>query len=186
MKKIIWSLLATITGVVLLFSYRTSLEAVAPVSSSDTTGTGATGTGATGTGVTGSGATGSGTAGSGTEATTPSPSAPAPSPSTTSTPVPSTGASSLKDGTFSGSDVDTPYGPVQVAITVAGGRVTAVRVPQYPQDTPRDQEINARAIPQLISETKSAQSAQIDMVSGATYTSDGYLRSLQSALDQAR
>ena len=82
--------------------------------------------------------------------------------------------------------MDTRYGAVQVAITIAGGKITDVTVPQYPNTERRDEEINAQAIPQLISETTSAQSAQIDMVSGATYTSDGYTQSLQSAIDQAK
>ena len=54
-----------------------------------------------------------------------------------------------------------------------------------PDASGRDQEINSEAVPELVQETMQAQSAQIDMVSGATYTSDGYVTSLQSALDQA-
>jgi uncharacterized protein with FMN-binding domain len=72
-----------------------------------------------------------------------------------------------------------------VQITVAGGKVTAVDVVEYPNGNGRDQQINARALPVLVSETLKAQSADIDMVSGATVTSDGYVESLQSALDQA-
>ncbi|GAB7005451.1 hypothetical protein JCM18899A_29240 [Nocardioides sp. AN3] len=68
---------------------------------------------------------------------------------------------------------------------MAGGKVTDVQVVDYPHGNPRDAEINSYALPILIKETLSAQSANIDMVSGATVTSDGYLRSLQSALDQA-
>jgi uncharacterized protein with FMN-binding domain len=60
-----------------------------------------------------------------------------------------------------------------------------VQVVQYPDSSGRDQEINAQALPILVKETLSAQSAKVDMVSGATYTSDGYLTSLQSALDRA-
>jgi uncharacterized protein with FMN-binding domain len=74
---------------------------------------------------------------------------------------------------------------VQVELTVAGGKITDVSVVQYPNGNGRDQEINARALPILIQETLKAQSASIDMVSGATVTSDGYLTSLQSALDKA-
>lgn len=81
--------------------------------------------------------------------------------------------------------MNTRYGPVQVAITVSGGAVSDVQVVDYPSSNPRDRQINERAIPELVSETISAQSAEIDMVSGATYTSDGYIRSLQSALDEA-
>jgi len=72
-----------------------------------------------------------------------------------------------------------------VQITVSGGVITDVQTPAYPDYSSRDRQINQDALPQLISETLSAQSAQIDMVSGATYTSTGYLDSLQSAIDQA-
>jgi uncharacterized protein with FMN-binding domain len=68
---------------------------------------------------------------------------------------------------------------------VANGTITDVSVVEYPNGNGRDQEINARALPVLIQETLKAQSADIDMVSGATVTSDGYLESLQSALDKA-
>ena len=71
-------------------------------------------------------------------------------------------------------------------VTVSGGQITDVQVPEYPQSNGRDRQINERAIPQLISETRQAQSAKIDMVSGATYTSRGYMSSLQSAIDQAQ
>jgi uncharacterized protein with FMN-binding domain len=66
-----------------------------------------------------------------------------------------------------------------------GGAITDVTVLQQPSGNPRDTEINAQALPILIDETKQADSAQIDMVSGATVTSTGYIQSLQSALDQA-
>jgi uncharacterized protein with FMN-binding domain len=81
--------------------------------------------------------------------------------------------------------VATDYGPVQVQITVRGHRIVNARAVTYPQDTSRDRAINDQAVPQLDQETLNAQSAQIDTVSGATYTSDGYRRSLQSALDAA-
>lgn len=93
--------------------------------------------------------------------------------------------STTKAATFTGDNISTRWGPVQVQITVAQGQITGVDMLAYPYDNQRDQEINARALPILISETMDSQSAQIDMVSGATYTSDGYTRSLQSALDQA-
>jgi len=74
---------------------------------------------------------------------------------------------------------------VQVQVTIAGGSITDVSVVDYPSENGKDQEINARALPVLVQETLDAQSSSIDMVSGATYTSEGYLQSLQSALDQA-
>jgi uncharacterized protein with FMN-binding domain len=75
---------------------------------------------------------------------------------------------------------------VQVQIKMSGSRITSSNAIVYPTDTRRDQEINSQAIPQLNNETVQAQSAGIDTVSGATYTSDGYRTSLQSALDAAR
>jgi FMN-binding domain len=87
--------------------------------------------------------------------------------------------------TVTGQAAQTPYGPVQVQITVARGTVTNVTAVDYPQNTSRDAQINSFAIPQLNQEATAARSTNIDMVSGATYTSQGYLQSLQSALDQA-
>jgi uncharacterized protein with FMN-binding domain len=87
--------------------------------------------------------------------------------------------------TVTGTAADTRYGPVQVQLTVANGTITDVTVVEYPNSNGKDQQINAQALPILVKETLSAQSAKIDMVSGATYTSEGYLTSLQSALDQA-
>jgi uncharacterized protein with FMN-binding domain len=72
-----------------------------------------------------------------------------------------------------------------VEITVSDGTITDVSVVDYPNNNGKDQQINARALPVLVQETLKAQSADIDMVSGATVTSDGYVESLQSALDQA-
>ncbi len=71
-------------------------------------------------------------------------------------------------------------------ISVSGGQITDVQVLDHPASNSKDRQINERALPVLISETTQAQSAQIDMVSGATYTSDGYIASLQSAIDQAQ
>jgi uncharacterized protein with FMN-binding domain len=87
--------------------------------------------------------------------------------------------------TYQGSSVRTRWGPVQVVITVASGRITGVSVPVFPTGNRRDHEINSYALPILRQETLTAQSASIDTVSGATVTSDGYIESLQSALDAA-
>jgi uncharacterized protein with FMN-binding domain len=87
--------------------------------------------------------------------------------------------------TVTGTSASTRWGPVQVRIAVAGRTVTDVTVVEYPANNRRDEQINARALPILVRETLAAQSARIDMVSGATVTSEGYLSSLQSALDQA-
>lgn len=100
----------------------------------------------------------------------------------------SSGSSSGSDSatrTVTGSVVQTEWGPVQVQLTLSGDTITAVQVVQYPSENPKDQEINSYALPILVEETTKAQSADIDMVSGATVTSTGYVQSLQSALDQA-
>ena len=108
--------------------------------------------------------------------------APAPRAVVTKAPRPSPTQSSV---TVNGAPADTRYGPVQVQITITNGRITRADAIDYPQGGGRDQEINSQAIPQLDQETLQAQSATIDTVSGATYTSDGYRQSLQSALDAA-
>ena len=105
-------------------------------------------------------------------------------PSRTTAP-PASGASSAGDGTFTGDAADTRYGPVQVRITVTGGKITDAQAVQYPQESSRDVRINSTAVPELNQEALQAQSAQIDTVSGATYTSEGYQQSLQSAIDAA-
>lgn len=111
--------------------------------------------------------------------------APAPSSSSGSSSSSSSGSSTSGSKSYTGDTVQTRWGPVQVRITVKSGKITDVTALSYPSDNPRDQEINSYAIPQLRSEALSAQSANIDTVSGATYTSDGYKQSLQSALDSA-
>jgi uncharacterized protein with FMN-binding domain len=103
-------------------------------------------------------------------------------PSGSGTPTSDSGGTSTK--TVTGDPEDTRFGPVQVRITVRNGQLTAVQAVEYPTNSPRDVEINAYAIPQLNQEAVAAKSARIDMVSGATYTSDGYIASLQSALDK--
>lgn len=87
--------------------------------------------------------------------------------------------------TVTGSVASTQWGPVQVELTVSGGKITKVSVLQYPSGNPKDEEINDYALPILVQETTDQQSAGIDMVSGATVTSTGYIQSLQSAIDQA-
>ena len=79
----------------------------------------------------------------------------------------------------------TPYGPMQVEVTLDGTKITKVTVLQQTDDGGESAAIDAAAIPKLTSETLAAQSGQIDAVSGASYTSSGYIKSLQSALDQA-
>ncbi|MEU0075214.1 FMN-binding protein [Streptomyces sp. NPDC006332] len=114
---------------------------------------------------------------------------PAPS-SSSSSPGETTGSggssgSATGTRTVTGEAVQTRYGPVQVRVTLTNGKLTDVTAVAYPQENPRDQQINAYAVPQLTREALTAQSADIDTVSGATYTSEGYQASLQSALDSA-
>jgi uncharacterized protein with FMN-binding domain len=99
-------------------------------------------------------------------------------PKTTSAPVTTT-------RTVTGATAQTQYGPVQVRITLTGSKITGATAVQYPNEAARSRDINSTAIPKLNQETLAAQSANIDSVSGATYTSTGYKQSLQSALDQA-
>jgi uncharacterized protein with FMN-binding domain len=82
-----------------------------------------------------------------------------------------------------GNVADTVYGPVQVQVVVKNAKIVGVNVLEQPSGTTRDLQIGQFAFPQLISETLSAQSANVDAVSGASYTSAGYIKSLQSALD---
>jgi len=112
--------------------------------------------------------------------------APAPGTGTTGTGSGTTsGTGTAQTATVTGSSTDTRWGPVQVQITVANGEITDVTVVEYPTGNSKDRQINARALPVLVQETLDAQSADIDMVSGATVTSEGYIGSLQSALDEA-
>jgi uncharacterized protein with FMN-binding domain len=157
-KKIVLWLMSTVTAVVLLFGYHTSTSSTQASASPDSSAVAPV---QSGTDTSGSSAASSAAAAS-------------PSTSTSGT-----------SSTVTGSVAQTRWGPVQVQLTVASGKVTKVSVVQYPNGNGRDQEINARALPILIQETIKAQSADIDMVSGATVTSDGYLESLQSALDKA-
>jgi uncharacterized protein with FMN-binding domain len=87
--------------------------------------------------------------------------------------------------TATGMAVSTQYGPMQVEVTLDGSKITKVTVLQQTDDGGESAAIDSAAIPKLTSETLAAQSAGIDAVSGASYTSSGYVKSLQSALDQA-
>ena len=96
-----------------------------------------------------------------------------------------TSASPGSAETFDGSVVETRWGPVQVRITVAGGRITEVSAPVSPADDPADAGVTKGALPALHEQVLAKQSADIDAVSGATGTSAAYTASLQAALDAA-
>jgi uncharacterized protein with FMN-binding domain len=99
----------------------------------------------------------------------------------------SSGATSSKatSGTYRGSAVETRFGTVQVQATIANGRLTQVTAVQLPDNDPRSSSISQGAEPSLKQEVLAKQGAKIDVISGATYTSNGYMASLQSALDKA-
>jgi len=97
----------------------------------------------------------------------------------------SPGVKSNYSGQLTGNPIQIPFGTVQVQVTMQNGTITDVQALQLPNDRGHSAEVSAYAGPQLRTEALQAQSAQIDTISGATYTSYGYQQSLQSALDQA-
>ncbi|MDQ3734118.1 MAG: FMN-binding protein [Actinomycetota bacterium] len=155
MKRAVFALVTTIVGLILLLRYETP----APP--------------ALATPVTGSTPAGAGTT-----------SAAGAPPETGAGPAPEAAR------TLVGQTIDTEQGPVQVQVTITGSAATGITISdvtvlQYPNGGGRDTEINSAALPQLVQQALAVQSADIQMVSGATYTSTGFIQSLQSALDQA-
>jgi uncharacterized protein with FMN-binding domain len=127
--------------------------------------------------------------GSAAGATAPSAAATSPAAAAPAAPAPAAPAangSGLKDGTFTGASADTPFGSVQVAVTVSGGKITAVKALKLTDQGGRSVQISNYAAPILRQEVLASQSANVNNVNGATYTTDGYLTSVQSALDQAK
>ncbi|MHB8274678.1 MAG: FMN-binding protein [Dermatophilaceae bacterium] len=155
MRRIVTAILSTITAVVLLLGYHTSTNSSAAAAGSVLAQPGPSGSTQKSHSSTNAGSSTS-------------------KPGPVSSPV-----------AYTGDVADTRWGPVQVQITVQGGKVTRARAVQYPQGTNVDAQINGYALPVLDQEVVQQQSASIDTVSGATVTSDGYLQSLQSAIDQA-
>ncbi len=98
---------------------------------------------------------------------------------------PQGGSQPIGDGTITGDAANTQYGAVQVRLTVSGGKITKAEAVQAPKGGQSDQ-VTSNAVPRLNQAAVQAQNAEIDAVSGATYTSAGYKKSLQSALDKAR
>jgi len=168
-KRAIGALLSTVLGLVLLLSFKTpeasgiasssrTNQAVVdqPVGGKSQSGTSTSHSGSSGT----SGGTGKTAAGAG-------------------------GTSGYADGTFTGQDVSMRYGDVQVQVTISGGAVTDVTALQLPNGDGHSSRISSIVEPMLRSEALQAQTASIDLISGATYTSGAYKQSLQSALDTA-
>lgn len=106
----------------------------------------------------------------------------------TSQNTPSTASSGqrYKDGTYTGSTADAYYGNIQVQVTISGGKITDVAFLQYPNDNGTSQFINSQAMPMLKSEAIQAQSASVDVVSGASDSSQAFQQSLSNALQQAQ
>ena len=92
----------------------------------------------------------------------------------------------LKDGSFVGTSIQTPFGAVQIKISIVLGKIVDANALIYPNKDPRSKEIALNALPKLKQETLVAQSAQIATVSGASYTSMGWKQSLQAALGKAK
>ena len=90
-----------------------------------------------------------------------------------------------KNGSFTGAEADAQWGYIKVKITIQNGKLTNVQFLEYPNHRDRSVEINNYAMPQLTSEAISAQSAQVDVISGATDTSEAFIQSLGDALTQA-
>ena len=107
--------------------------------------------------------------------------------STTASPPPASTSSNgkYKDGTYTGSVADAYYGNVQVSVTVSGGKISSVKFLQYPNTHSTSVAINQQAIPYLQQEAIQAQSANVQLISGATFTSQAFIQSLQAALSRA-
>jgi uncharacterized protein with FMN-binding domain len=164
MKRVLLSVTATVLGIVALLSFKSHGH--------PTTATGALP------------AAGLPSTAAGPATTSPSSTASAAPPDPSSQPAAVT-TPSATSATYTGVAEQTRYGIVQVKITVAGKQITNVGFVQLTAFDNRSAQINSQAAPILLQETLSAQSAQIDAVSGASYTSEGYVQSLQSALDKA-
>jgi uncharacterized protein with FMN-binding domain len=174
MRRITLWALSTLTTLVLLFSYHTSTEGAGTTLAAGTSAQARAAGGSSSSGSS-SGSTGSGSSGSSASG----------SASSSGSSGSSSSARSSATKTYTGDSVDTRWGPVQVQITVRNGKITASQAVVYPNGNHEDEQINSFALPVLSQEAVQSQSADIDMVSGATVTSEGYLTSLQSAIDKA-
>ena len=176
-KRAVGALITTVLALTLLFSFKTPENlAVGGVATGGTVAVGDAPAATSGAGST-----------SGSAAATPAPTtgtaAATPSADTTTS---ATAAGTYKDGTATGAVISTRFGDVQVEVTISGGAISDVTALQLPDRDRRSQSIASAAEPILREEALTAQSASIDLLSGATYTSEAYAESLQSALDQVR
>jgi uncharacterized protein with FMN-binding domain len=208
MRRAVLTLSGTVAGLAALFSFRTHVPGVTPVAAASTpAGLSVSAPPRTPAAPASASASPSKTAkktapkasSSPTAPAVKTPTAPASTPAKTtptatphsaapttkapSTPTPTASKSTAPaapSGNFTGTDESTNYGAVQVQITVSAGKITAANDVQQPEDS-----IGSNAVSQLNSEVLTAQSANVQSVSGATYTSNGYIASLQAAVDQA-
>jgi len=165
------------TALVVGFQVPETATVTTPAATSGTTTTSATTSGTSTSTSTAAPAT---AAGSGTATATEAPTATDPT-----TTVTTATAATYADGTYTGTAVEEPWGTFQVQAVVAGGQLTDVVIVSAPQDN-HSSRINDQAIPILTASAIASQSADIDMISGATWTSRSYATSLQAALDAAR
>jgi uncharacterized protein with FMN-binding domain len=161
MKRVLASITATVASLVLLLGFKTHAPADATMQTASTP------------------------ANDTNTSTTTTTSTSAPSSTTARNQTTTTAATRTKTTTVNGNEANTKWGPVQVQVTVTDGKITNVVALEYPDTNNRDVSINNRAIPALVSQTLKAQSADISGVSGATYTTEGFITSLQSALSKA-
>jgi uncharacterized protein with FMN-binding domain len=157
MRRVILAIAGTIAGLVALLSFKSHVPSVPSASAAATSGSGGT-------------------------------SAPSSSPSTVPGEFPQGSvAAGLPAGetAITGHVASTAYGPVQIQLVMRNRKIIKVAILAQPANTIHDIQIGEFAFPRLISETLTAQTAKIDAVSGASYTSAGYIQSLQSALDKA-
>jgi len=185
MRRIVLWAMSTLTVLVLLFSYNTSRSSTAVVAAEARQFT-TTSKSSDSSGSTSGSSSASSTDSSGQEpADSSSDTTTDTTTGTTGDPATGTTGDASATTTVDGDAVMTRFGNVQVKITVADGKITAAEVLQVPWEDRHDQMINSRAVPVYNEEAVQAQSAQIDVVSGATVTWEGYTQSLQSAIDRA-
>ena len=179
MRRVVLALGGTIAGLVVLLSFRTHMSSTAVAGVPGAGGkAGSGGTSASGTGGSAGAAGSAGSAGAaGAAGAAGGAAAAAPAP---------VSAGSGTGTAVTGNVIMTGYGPTQVQVTLNAGKIVKVTVLQHTDDGVNSQMIDGRALPLLNNETLTAQSAKINAVSGASYTSTGYIESLQSALDKAR
>ncbi|MCU1657808.1 MAG: hypothetical protein JWO57_2464 [Pseudonocardiales bacterium] len=162
MKRVLLTIAGTVVGLVALLSFKSQSHPLSTAGALPSAGLPATSTPST--------------------PKTPATTGGSPKPGSTGSATPSTATAKR---TIAGDAIDTQYGVVQVQVVVSGSKIDNVSLLQLTAYDGRSQEINTAAAPILLQETISAQSANINSVSGASYTSQGYMQSLQSALDKA-